>query len=660
MAPYSYQLIDESNHEIRLMTLLPAQDRESEVVCDLNNVRLTEDNVPAFEALSYTWGPPANPSTLRVSSLTNESIEVTRNLSEALPYLRDPEKPRILWIDAVCINQKSLAERGQQVQRMASIYSLAERVIVWLGLDDTDTNLAMAACGLLDSKVDTNVGGYAVLKCRTNDPADAHWGDKHAPLPYDGATWQAIAKLLRRPWFSRLWIWQEIRLAKPNAVITCGTDTMPWMHLRKALDCMVYKRVPFDTIGVEGLGALVRNGFDLATTYGYITLKRLLTLMRHAQCTDSRDRVYGILGLSSNTDAHINVRPDYTKSVADVYMELLVCYMEKSQRLELFSLCELDETLHNWPSWVPYLEKPKTTRHLTHSHSSGHSPCSAERLDYGVLKLTGIITGKVSKVDRLITSPRTEPDLSYAVLVEAIQRWVTWFDMASAYIDGNPMAEALCRTICAGAISDAYVPPHTAFPSMESSRIVLRDIMESSYAQSSNSPDKKLFLEYGFKGCNGRAFFTTAAGHVGMGPAGTRVDDKLCVFLGCDFPMVIRPAENGRFRIVGESYVPGIASNEALLGRLQSNYRAVVGYDVGSGLYNWGFFDSQTGKVQVEDPRLCLDLPQGWRLANHDLKRVWERFVHDGAPAKLENLDPRLSKLALLSRGVPLENVEII
>ncbi|KAF1850053.1 HET-domain-containing protein [Cucurbitaria berberidis CBS 394.84] len=141
---YSYEPLDEGNHGIRLMTLLPAPTREAEIVCDLRNVRLTETDVPSFEALSYTWGSPMSPSRLRVAFLTNEKIDVTRNLTEALPCLRDTEKPRALWIDAVCINQKPLAERGQQVQRMAHIYSLAERVIVWLGLDNTDSRLTMA------------------------------------------------------------------------------------------------------------------------------------------------------------------------------------------------------------------------------------------------------------------------------------------------------------------------------------------------------------------------------------------------------------------------------------------------------------------------------------------------------------------------------------
>ncbi|KAI4950512.1 hypothetical protein J4E91_004395 [Alternaria rosae] len=138
MAQYFYQSLDENNNEIRLITLLPAADRDSEVICDINIVRLAEDDIPQYEALSYTWGSAESPVRLRVSPDSDHNIDITKNLAEALPYLRDTAAPRILWIDAIAINQKDLGERGQQVQRMADIFSLAERVIVWLGMDDAN------------------------------------------------------------------------------------------------------------------------------------------------------------------------------------------------------------------------------------------------------------------------------------------------------------------------------------------------------------------------------------------------------------------------------------------------------------------------------------------------------------------------------------------
>ncbi|GAB7362895.1 hypothetical protein MBLNU230_g3197t1 [Neophaeotheca triangularis] len=453
MAQYVYKALDENKQEIRLMTILPALCQEDELVCILSHARLTQTDVPTFEALSYTWGDDTNPSRLRLSSSRDEGIDVTRNLREALPYLRYTDKPRVMWIDAVCINQQDKSERGQQVQRMGHIYTLAERVVIWLGVGDFSSQLIMETCKELNCKVNTNIDGYGTIKSRTQNPLEAHWGDKHVPLPYHLRTYQALADFLRRPWFHRLWIWQEVRLANPTAIIACGTDTMPWRSLRTMLGCLVYKRTSFDSIGVNDLGALVRNGFDLSATFGYISLKRLLTLMRHAQCTNSRDRVYGILELSTNTDAALDIRPDYGKSVPEVYKDLMTAYMAKSQRLELLSLCELNKAPRNWPSWVPYLDAPKSTRHLTHAHSSGHSICDAERLENGSLKLAGVIVSQVAAADDLnhdVTDGQSASrPASYETLIAAIRRWLAWLDMNADYIDGSRMAEAFCRAICA-------------------------------------------------------------------------------------------------------------------------------------------------------------------------------------------------------------------
>jgi hypothetical protein len=62
---------------------------------------------------------------------------VTSNLDVALRYLRLKDQPRVLWIDAICINQHNIQERNKQVAQMRSIYQSARRVCIWPGEDDT-------------------------------------------------------------------------------------------------------------------------------------------------------------------------------------------------------------------------------------------------------------------------------------------------------------------------------------------------------------------------------------------------------------------------------------------------------------------------------------------------------------------------------------------
>jgi hypothetical protein len=108
-------------------------------------------------------------------------LAVTENLHAVLLRLQDRSLKRILWIDATCINQENLEERGQQVQLMAKIYSKATRVLVWLGetADNSDTALETIR-----------------IAAENESPESLN----------DNTIKQAILALLQRPWFRRIWV----------------------------------------------------------------------------------------------------------------------------------------------------------------------------------------------------------------------------------------------------------------------------------------------------------------------------------------------------------------------------------------------------------------------------------------------------------------------
>jgi hypothetical protein len=121
-------------------------------------------------------------------------------------------KLRTLWIDAICINQCDEKERGEQVKCMASIYSWAYRVVVWLGKSSDASQRAMSSFGYLGKQ---NVLTTAGIRLRFPKCRDPNWYRAACKLPYTDEVWQAILSLLSRPWFLRLWIFQEIQLANP-------------------------------------------------------------------------------------------------------------------------------------------------------------------------------------------------------------------------------------------------------------------------------------------------------------------------------------------------------------------------------------------------------------------------------------------------------------
>jgi hypothetical protein len=146
---------------------------------------------PTYEALSYTWGSSSGLKEIYVDDLTEnrnaprKTIRIHRNLENALRYLRCVGKARMLWIDALCINQLDLDERSAQVQRMAGIFKYANRVIVWLGMPSSTSAHVFCTLSTLGSQVE-----FARSNIRFPSPlSDAPLWDCLYELPYDDFTW---------------------------------------------------------------------------------------------------------------------------------------------------------------------------------------------------------------------------------------------------------------------------------------------------------------------------------------------------------------------------------------------------------------------------------------------------------------------------------------
>ncbi|KAK4112968.1 HET-domain-containing protein, partial [Canariomyces notabilis] len=113
--------------KIRLLSVLPGVGEEV-IRCTLRIATLLD--LDSYEAMSYEWGEPGLGRTILVN---DSEFEVGENLFQALRHLRLPDSARVLWIDAICINQSDLRERNHQVQQMADVYSRAQQVIAWIG-----------------------------------------------------------------------------------------------------------------------------------------------------------------------------------------------------------------------------------------------------------------------------------------------------------------------------------------------------------------------------------------------------------------------------------------------------------------------------------------------------------------------------------------------
>ncbi|OTA86022.1 hypothetical protein M434DRAFT_51030, partial [Hypoxylon sp. CO27-5] len=136
---------------------------------------------PSYEAISYVWGDPLDKVDITCNGKT---LAITAGLEVVLRHFRSPTEKKILWADAVCINQNDNDERGRQVRRMKDIYSKASQVLIWLGEECDDSNIGIAAASDI-----------------------AHAYSSQFPRL------SAFAKIIRRLWFTRVWVVQELALA---------------------------------------------------------------------------------------------------------------------------------------------------------------------------------------------------------------------------------------------------------------------------------------------------------------------------------------------------------------------------------------------------------------------------------------------------------------
>ncbi|KAH8693407.1 heterokaryon incompatibility protein-domain-containing protein, partial [Phaeosphaeriaceae sp. PMI808] len=130
--------------QIRLLYLQPRSKGE-EIHCVLKHITLKKRflrGIPKYSALSYTWGSPSDKKNIRCnySGQENTVVEIPTNLYHALKRFRHEEfKSRVLWADAICINQEDIQERAVQVRFMRQIFANAVDVPIWLG-EHTETS----------------------------------------------------------------------------------------------------------------------------------------------------------------------------------------------------------------------------------------------------------------------------------------------------------------------------------------------------------------------------------------------------------------------------------------------------------------------------------------------------------------------------------------
>ncbi|KAH6647088.1 heterokaryon incompatibility protein-domain-containing protein [Truncatella angustata] len=319
LATFTYTSLDKGKRQIRLIRF------QEYATVDEDGIRLSLEThdmseCPPYFALSYVWGIDAP----RHEMVINDGVLLARNsLWLALSQLKTRQvdlKVKYFWIDAICINQDDILERGHQVNLMGDIYSHARFVVAWLGSETDDSHAAIKA-----------ISTYNLTTDKTEKDMLLAENSSH------------VVSLLQRSYFERMWIVQEFILAE-EIIMICGSDSFRWdREMSNIVKAMTTKWLDKD----EGTGVtvwLASERFNRKQTGYPMELYRLLVYFRSCRCSDLRDRVYALIGLLDPSHSR-SWTADYTISREQLWCRVINSSLEESRTMFSYIALRLWEAL---------------------------------------------------------------------------------------------------------------------------------------------------------------------------------------------------------------------------------------------------------------------------------------------------------------------------
>ncbi|KAM0452999.1 hypothetical protein ACHAPV_009241 [Trichoderma viride] len=310
---FSHVPLSTDGHHIRLAKIKTVQDHGvNELMLDLAVHKFT-DNI-AYNAVSYEWG---NAEAVAQIQINNQIVPIRQNLHDFLKILsQSAYKDEWLFIDAICIDQGNILERNAQVQRMGDIYRNARVVLVWLGPATPESDVIFNMC---------------------ETQAVSAEKDALATISWEGEVGDALDTIYQRSYWTRLWIIQELLLAR-SIVFFCGPKLTTWS---------VFRRLPRSVKGIFYEGGFTGMDIKLGSTprgrharslLGALEersskedqteqqLYKLVVNFGQAKCFDNRDRVFGLLGLAGQKSTErqsVDLLADYSAEPSELFVRLL-------------------------------------------------------------------------------------------------------------------------------------------------------------------------------------------------------------------------------------------------------------------------------------------------------------------------------------------------
>jgi hypothetical protein len=291
---YIHQPLKNARNQLRLLQIWQDDDDRICGSVETSALFVAERTMP-YRALSYAWGQDTARHHVYLRNHTDAEAKpflVTDNLYQVLQHITERQgdtspHPRWhgwWWIDAMCIIQdESDAEKGIQINNMKSIYERAEEVFAWIGPGNQSSERAMNYIKTLDENF---------------DPV-AFENDATVILDYTVKSFRQyrryLNELLAKPYWSRLWIMQELAVSRRVTTIACGGSELPWdTFVNFATRAALLDDVCSTTSRRQYVWLLTQIYQNEPKS---LSIGKLIYLAKDSQCGEATDTIRALLGL---------------------------------------------------------------------------------------------------------------------------------------------------------------------------------------------------------------------------------------------------------------------------------------------------------------------------------------------------------------------------
>ncbi|CAM1503623.1 Fc.00g012140.m01.CDS01 [Cosmosporella sp. VM-42] len=604
-----------------------------------------------FHALSYCWGDPSDYVKISVGSAndtadsqsTQKPFSVARTVEAALRRLRRPRKPLTIWIDAVCINQENTQERTQQVKLMSDIYSLATRVHIWLGDKDPGIEACLRLVREIYNFNERQCPGGDVCQCHgtphslKTETLDAKMQGKKenatfrgmheifhalksqfprevidlAGGPKEAELSLLMSVLFANPWFSRVWVVQEVTLSHMCSV-HCSDVVIPWKELVQVNTWLnapqfARQRAHIESQIVMAPIWIILGKFRRSTRIGEPRRRHspepnelpgileVFLLGLDLRATDPRDKLFALLTFGKGTcilgELNELIKPDYDKPVDQVFADFTRWWIRRHRSLSILSIihCQPGRTWQNTlgpddsayplkrPTWAVRSEgrlrwaranldsqfKFRATKQRTPNLSL------LDISDPFVLRLSGTRVSDIRAIGHASIeefypydkekNKRAEISTVFDTIVDPCEFTGIWTSANIPRFKNDSSQRAQLKYEDHLRCHWSYVPS----PKLKALRIPTGRTLE--WYETDRLPT-----------CVSKCFFVASDGRFGLCPGTASEGDSIALLDGGKVPYLLRRVqdasrpEDDQFELVGECYVDGIMHGEYFDGKSEN------------------------------------------------------------------------------------------